>query len=74
LIGVIVPGHSSLDRVLGDGLKYPDSFHPTHPGWIGRQQARTVERLASSSWPEESRGGAQEEKVGEPLDGRVVLE
>jgi hypothetical protein len=36
LAGVIMLGHSSLDRVLGYGLKYPDSFQHTHLGWIGR--------------------------------------
>lgn len=37
LAGVIVLGHSSLDRVLGFGLKYPDSFQHTHLGEIGAQ-------------------------------------
>jgi hypothetical protein len=32
LAGVILLGHSSLDRALGYGLKYPDSFHHTHLG------------------------------------------
>lgn len=36
LVGVIMLGHSSLDRVLGYGLKYADSFNHTHLGWIGR--------------------------------------
>ncbi len=36
LVGVIMLGHSSLDRVLGYGLKYPDAFQHTHLGWIGR--------------------------------------
>jgi hypothetical protein len=36
LIGVIVLGHSNLDRLLGYGLKFGDSFHHTHLGWIGR--------------------------------------
>ena len=35
-VGVIILGHSSLDRVLGCGLKYPDSFRHTHLGYIGR--------------------------------------
>ena len=35
LAGVILLGHSSLDRALGYGLKYGDSFHHTHLGWIG---------------------------------------
>jgi len=30
LAGIILFGHSSLDRVLGCGLKYPDSFHHPH--------------------------------------------
>src|SRR3990172_12688410 len=29
LIGLILFGHSSMDRVLGYGLKYPDSFQNT---------------------------------------------
>ena len=36
LAGAIVLGHSSLDRVFGYGLKYPDAFRHTHVGWIGR--------------------------------------
>ena len=36
LAGVILFGHSSMDRVLGYGLKYPDSFQHTHLGWIGK--------------------------------------
>jgi hypothetical protein len=39
LIGVIMLGHSSFDRILGYGLKYPDSFQHTHLGWIGRASA-----------------------------------
>jgi len=39
LIGVIMLGHSSLDRVLGYGLKYPDAFRHTHLGWIGPDRA-----------------------------------
>ena len=36
LLGVIFLGHSSLDRALGYGMKYADSFHRTHLGTIGR--------------------------------------
>ena len=36
LAGVILFAHSSLDRVLGYGLKYTDSFNATHLGKIGR--------------------------------------
>ncbi len=35
LVGVIFFAHSSLDRVLGYGLKYPESFSATHLGRIG---------------------------------------
>ena len=34
--GTILLGHSSLDRVFGYGLKYPDAFQNTHLGVIGR--------------------------------------
>lgn len=33
--GLIILGHSSLDRVLGYGLKYSDAFTHTHLGRIG---------------------------------------
>ena len=36
LIGIIIFAHSSLDRALGYGLKYPDGFGNTHLGKIGR--------------------------------------
>lgn len=39
LAGVIMFGHSSLDRMLGYGLKYTDSFQHTHLGRIGRDTA-----------------------------------
>jgi hypothetical protein len=32
LAGAIMLGHSAFDRVLGYGLKYPDSFKHTHLG------------------------------------------
>ena len=36
--GLILLAHSSFDRVLGYGLKYPDAFAHTHLGMIGRKQ------------------------------------
>ncbi len=39
LAGLVMLAHSSLDRVLGYGLKYPDSFQHTHLGRIGRAAA-----------------------------------
>ncbi len=35
LAGMILFGHSSMDRVLGYGLKFRDSFKHTHLGLIG---------------------------------------
>ncbi len=35
-VALIVFAHSSLDRVMGYGLKYADSFQHTHLGMIGR--------------------------------------
>jgi hypothetical protein len=35
LAGLVLFGHSSFDRALGYGLKYPDSFKNTHLGPIG---------------------------------------
>ena len=34
--GTLLLGHSSLDRVFGYGLKYPDAFKNTHLGVIGK--------------------------------------
>lgn len=36
--GLIVLAHSSFDRMLGYGLKYPDAFQHTHLGWIGKNR------------------------------------
>src|SRR5690606_11775053 len=36
LSGIILFGHSSMDRAFGYGLKYPDTFQHTHLGWIGK--------------------------------------
>ena len=35
LAGLVLLGHSSFDRLLGYGLKYPDSFGHTHLGMVG---------------------------------------
>ena len=37
-IGIIFLAHSFFDRALGYGLKYTDSFHHTHLGWIGKNK------------------------------------
>jgi hypothetical protein len=36
-VGLLLFGHSSFDRMLGYGLKYPDSFKNTHLGLIGQK-------------------------------------
>jgi hypothetical protein len=36
LAGIILLAHSAMDRTLGYGLKYPDSFKHTSLGSIGR--------------------------------------
>jgi len=37
LAGVILFGHSAMDRMFGYGLKYTDDFKHTHLGWIGKK-------------------------------------
>ncbi|PKA82585.1 uncharacterized protein DUF4260 [Ulvibacter sp. MAR_2010_11] len=37
LAGVILFSHAAMDRALGYGLKYPDSFKNTHLGRIGQK-------------------------------------
>ncbi|MGD2057600.1 MAG: DUF4260 domain-containing protein [Anaerolineales bacterium] len=41
MIGLIMFGHSSLDRVFGYGLKFKDAFQHTHLGWIGKSRAQS---------------------------------
>ncbi len=43
LIGLIILAHSSLDRIFGYGLKYPDSSQHTHLGWIGKTAKRQTQ-------------------------------
>ncbi len=38
IAGIILFAHSSFDRILGYGLKYPDSFQHTHLGMIGQNK------------------------------------
>ncbi len=37
LAGIILFGHSSLDRLMGYGLKYKEGFQFTHLGKIGKE-------------------------------------
>lgn len=32
--GILLFGHSSMDRIMGYGLKYNDAFKHTHLGWL----------------------------------------
>lgn len=36
IVGIILFGHASMDRIFGYGLKFSDSFQHTHLGWIGK--------------------------------------
>ena len=40
VLGVILYGHASLDRIFGYGLKFGDNFHHTHLGWIGKNKGQ----------------------------------
>lgn len=42
LTGTVLLAHSSFDRILGYGLKYPDAFTHTHLGWIGKDAHRNA--------------------------------
>ena len=35
--GLILYGHTCMDRVFGYGLKFTDNFKHTHLGWIGKK-------------------------------------
>lgn len=43
LLSLIWFAHIGFDRMLGYGLKYPDSFGHTHLGWVGKQKMREGE-------------------------------
>lgn len=45
---LIVFAHSSLDRVMGYGLKYADAFQHTHLGVIGRAPAQAPHEQESA--------------------------
>jgi len=46
MMGIIIVGHSSMDRMLGYGLKYPDAFTHTHLGWIGKDAMKNESSAA----------------------------
>lgn len=50
LAGIMLFGHSAMDRLFGYGLKYTDEFANTHLGRIGQKAVRpTVEALRSDT-------------------------
>lgn len=40
LAGLVLFGHSAMDRIFGYGLKYSDDFKHTHLGWIGKSDEK----------------------------------
>lgn len=40
LAGLVLFGHSAMDRGFGYGLKYSDHFQHTHLGWIGKGRGK----------------------------------
>ena len=42
IAGLILFGHSSMDRMFGYGLKYFTGFKDTHLGLIGKENKRQV--------------------------------
>lgn len=47
LAGVVLFGHSAMDRSLGYGLKYADDFKHTHLGWIGKEEKKNAPLTSS---------------------------
>lgn len=44
LAGIILFGHSSMDRMFGYGLKFTDNFKHTHLGWIGNKKITLIKQ------------------------------
>ena len=45
-LGLLYFAHSSFDRALGYGLKFPDSPSKTHLGYIGKEKYKNKEMTA----------------------------
>lgn len=37
LVGIVLFGHSAMDRIFGYGLKFTNNFKHTHLGWVGKK-------------------------------------
>ena len=48
LTGILLFGHAAMDRMMGYGLKYPDSFEHTHLGRIGKTAAKPTDEAPQS--------------------------
>ena len=48
LTGTVLFAHSSMDRMMGYGLKYPDDFTNTHLGQIGKNAAKLTDEARKS--------------------------
>jgi len=40
--GLLLAAHSSFDRMLGYGLKFPDNFKHTSSGWKGKDKTESI--------------------------------
>jgi len=40
--GLLLAAHSSFDRMLGYGLKFPDNFKHTSSGWMGKDNTKGI--------------------------------
>lgn len=47
LAGLVLFGHSAMDRALGYGLKFEDHFQHTHLGWIGKMKDLQARKASS---------------------------
>lgn len=45
LAGIILFAHISLDRIMGYGLKFNDSFHHTHLETIGKPENKNLKNI-----------------------------
>jgi hypothetical protein len=48
LTGIILFGHSAMDRMLGYGLKYTDDFTNTHLGRVGKNAPKLTDEAPQS--------------------------
>jgi hypothetical protein len=54
--GLLLAAHSSFDRMLGYGLKFPDDFKHTSSGWMGKHKNNFDEDSSSGMQAPSSSG------------------